>query len=78
MIEHTAGRNAVQAPVLFRALLDRTGECWQEPEARYRHDSLNNVRSALGEEQFERAYTQGKALSLDQALDLALGMARSA
>jgi hypothetical protein len=36
------------------------------------------VRSALGEEQFERAYTQGKALSLDQALDLALGTARSA
>jgi hypothetical protein len=36
------------------------------------------VRSALGEEQFERAYTQGKSLSLDQALDLALGTARSA
>jgi predicted ATPase/class 3 adenylate cyclase len=63
---------------IAQIFLDRTGECWQEPEARYRHDSLTTVRSALGEEQFERACTQGKALSLDQALDLALGTARSA
>ena len=63
---------------IAQVFLDRTGECWQEPETRYRHDSLNKVRSTLAEEQFERAYTQGKALSLDQALDLALGTARSA
>ena len=63
---------------IAQVFLDRIGECWQEPEARYRHDNLNTVRSALGEEQFERACTQGKALSLDQALDLALGTARSA
>ncbi|MGO8959344.1 MAG: adenylate/guanylate cyclase domain-containing protein [Streptosporangiaceae bacterium] len=63
---------------ITQAFLDRTGECWQEPETRYRHDSINKVRSALGKEQFERAYTQGKALSLDQALNLALGTARSA
>jgi hypothetical protein len=56
---------------------DRTGERWQEPETRYRHDSLNKARSTLGEEQFERAYARGKALSLDQALDLALGRAGS-
>ncbi len=56
---------------------DRTGECWQEPETRYRHDSLSKARSTLGEEQFERAYAHGKALSLDQALDLALGRAGS-
>jgi tetratricopeptide (TPR) repeat protein len=61
-----------------QVFLDRTGECWQEPEARYRHDSLDKVRSALGEEQFERAYAQGKALSLGQALDFALGTARTA
>ena len=63
---------------IAQAFLDRTGESWQEPETGYRHDSLNKVRSALGEEQFERAYTQGQALGLDQALDLALGTARSA
>ena len=62
---------------IAQVFLDRTGECWQEPEAHYRDDSLTKVRSALGEEQFERAYTQGMALSLDQAIDLALGTARS-
>ena len=63
---------------IAQAFLDRTGECWQEPEARYRQDSLSQVRSALGEERFERAYAQGQALSLDQALDLARGTSRSA
>ena len=63
---------------IAQVLLDRTGESWQEPEARYRQDSLSKVRSTLGEQQFERAYAQGQALSVDQALDLALGTARSA
>ena len=62
---------------IAQVFLDRTGECWQEPETHYRHDSLNKVRATLGEEQLERACTQGKALSLDQALDLALETARS-
>jgi len=61
---------------IAQVFLGRTGESWQEPDARYRHDSLHKVRSALGEEQSERAYTHGKALSLDQALDLALGTAQ--
>jgi predicted ATPase/class 3 adenylate cyclase len=63
---------------IAQVLLDRTGECWQEPEARYHHDSISKVRSTLGEEQFERAYAQGKALSPDKALHLALGTARPA
>ena len=63
---------------IAQAFLDRTGECWQEPEARYRHDSLTKVRTALGEEQFERACTQGQALSPGHALDLILPAARSA
>ena len=63
---------------IAQQFLSRTGESWQEPEAGYRHDSVNKLRSALGEEQFEHAYTDGNALSLDQALDLALGTARSA
>ena len=54
-----------------QALLDRTGERWQEPEARYRRDSLDQVRARLGNEQFDRTYAQGAALSLDEALDLA-------
>jgi predicted ATPase/class 3 adenylate cyclase len=71
---HRAG----QLHGVAQLFLDRTGESWQEPEVRYRHDSLSKVRSALGEKQFERAYTHGKVLSLDRALDLALGTARSA
>jgi predicted ATPase len=55
-----------------QALVERTGEPWQEPEAGYRMDSLNKVRASLGEEQFQQAYAAGMALSLDQALDLAL------
>jgi predicted ATPase/class 3 adenylate cyclase len=61
---------------IAQALVERTGEPWQEPEARYRLDSLGKVRTSLGEEQFERAYASGTALSLDQALDQALGAAR--
>jgi hypothetical protein len=64
--------------VADQAFLDRTGESWQEPEASYRQDSLTTVRAALGAEQFDRAYAQGKSLGLDQALDLALGLTRSA
>ena len=59
---------------IAQVFLDRTGESWQEPETGYRQDSLNQLRSTLGEEQFERAYAQGQALSLDQAL--ALGTAQ--
>ena len=41
-------------------------------EARDRRDSLDQARAHLGDEQLERAYAQGMALSLDKALDLAL------
>jgi predicted ATPase/class 3 adenylate cyclase/Tfp pilus assembly protein PilF len=54
-----------------QAFLDRTGEPWQEPEARYRLDSLDQVRARFGDEQLKRAYAKGLALSLDEALDLA-------
>ena len=56
-----------------QACQDRTGNPWQEPAARDRRDSLDQARAHLGDEQLERAYAHGKALSLDQALDLALG-----
>jgi hypothetical protein len=53
-----------------QALQDRTGNPWQELEARYRRDSLDQARAHLGDEQLERAYAQGMALSLEKALDL--------
>ena len=55
-----------------QALLDRTGNPWQELAARDRRDSLDQARAHLGREQLERAYAQGMALSLEKALDLAL------
>ncbi|HEV3293315.1 MAG TPA: AAA family ATPase, partial [Streptosporangiaceae bacterium] len=64
-----------------QAFLDRTGNPWQESaplEARNRRDSLAQVRAHLGDEQLERSYAQGMALSLEKGLDLALGKAGSA
>jgi len=61
-----------------QAFIDQVAEPWQVLEARYRRGSLHKVRTSLGQEQFGRAYAKGMTLSLDQALDLALGTARSA
>jgi predicted ATPase len=56
-----------------QALLDRTGESWQQPEARYREASLQHLRARLGDQQVDRAYAEGRALTFDAALRLALG-----
>lgn len=61
-----------------QAFLDRTGNPWQELEARNRRDSLAQVRAHFGDEQLERSYAQGMGLSLEKALELALGKAGSA
>jgi DNA-binding CsgD family transcriptional regulator len=55
-----------------QAFQDQTGTPWDDFDARYRRDSLVQARAHLGDEQLERAYAQGLALSLEQALDLAL------
>jgi predicted ATPase/DNA-binding XRE family transcriptional regulator len=55
-----------------QAFCDRTRLPWQEPEARNRLNSLDQARAHLGDEQLEQTYATGMALSLDQALDLAL------
>jgi predicted ATPase/DNA-binding XRE family transcriptional regulator len=57
---------------IAQAFVDRMGSPWQEFDARYRQDSLAQARARLGDEQLARAYAHGRALSLDQALDLAL------
>jgi predicted ATPase/class 3 adenylate cyclase len=60
-----------------QAFLGPTGEAWQDPEARYRRESLAQLRARLGDEQADLTYAEGMALSLDQALDLAIGSART-
>ena len=58
-----------------QAFLGRSGQPWEELEARYRRDSLDQVRAHLGQEQLDRAYATGMALSPDQARDPASGKA---
>ena len=60
-----------------QAFIDRTREPWQDPEARYRRESLDLLRAHLGDEQADRAYAAGLALSFDEALDQALGRVRA-
>jgi predicted ATPase/class 3 adenylate cyclase len=53
--------------------IDRTGgEPWQEPEASYRRDSIDELLDRLGREQFDRAHAAGKVLSINGAVRLAL------
>jgi predicted ATPase/class 3 adenylate cyclase len=55
---------------IAQAAINRTGEPWQEPEASYRRESLAQVRGHLGEDQSERDYARGMALSSEEILDL--------
>ena len=56
-----------------QAFVNNVGEPWQQLEAGYRHDSLGQIRAQLGDDRFELAYAEGMTLSLDDALDVALG-----
>jgi predicted ATPase/class 3 adenylate cyclase len=58
-----------------QAFLDRSGEPWQDLEARYRQHNLAQVRAHLGDERFDRDYAKGMALSIDEALRTAIGKA---
>ena len=67
-------RRAAELHGAAQGFLDRMGEPWPEPEARYyRRDGLRKLATSLGQEQFQRAYAKGTALSLDKALALASG-----
>ena len=63
---------------IAQAFLDQTGQPWEELEARYRQDSLGQVRAHLTQDQFDQAHANGMALRLDHALDLASGKASHA
>jgi hypothetical protein len=56
---------------------DQSHEPWQDPEARYRLESLDELRGSFGPEQFDRAYGAGLSLSYADALDLAIGTAQA-
>jgi predicted ATPase/class 3 adenylate cyclase len=56
-----------------QALLDQMGEPWQDPEGRYRQESIDAIRARIGTERFETGYAEGTALTFDDAYALALG-----
>ena len=56
-----------------QALLDQSGAEREGLDDRYRQASLGQARAAVGDEQAQRAYARGMALSLDQVIHVALG-----
>ncbi|MFY9927548.1 MAG: adenylate/guanylate cyclase domain-containing protein [Streptosporangiaceae bacterium] len=56
-----------------QAFLDQNGEAWQDPEAAYREESLNQAREHLGAEAAGHDFARGVALSFEEAYDLASG-----
>jgi predicted ATPase/class 3 adenylate cyclase len=58
-----------------QAFLHPTGQPWEELEVHYRQNSLDQVRTHLGQEKFDQAYATGMAFSTGEALDLASGKA---
>jgi predicted ATPase/class 3 adenylate cyclase len=61
-----------------QAFFDQLGGPWQDPEGRYREDSIAAVRRHLGDAQFHQACADGLTLSFDDAIALALSGAPQA
>ena len=59
-----------------QAGLDRTAEPWQQPEERYRLESLARIRAHLDAERAEADYARGLALSPDELAGLPPSPAR--
>jgi predicted ATPase/class 3 adenylate cyclase len=59
-----------------QAFMDQAGGVWQESEAHHREISINEVRARLGDAEFERAYAEGKKLSVEEGFNIALGRVR--
>jgi predicted ATPase/DNA-binding XRE family transcriptional regulator len=55
-----------------QATLDQTGLPWQPFESRCRQQSLDQIDTAIGRQECQRAQAQGKALTFGDGLDLAL------
>ena len=56
-----------------QTLLDQTGNEWGPTEWGQRAESLEQIAAAIGDEQVRQAYDAGTALSMGDAIDLALG-----
>jgi predicted ATPase/class 3 adenylate cyclase len=56
-----------------QAYRDLSGTPWLRPEVRYRQLSMDLARAELGDQEFERAFAEGKDMPPGEAADLALG-----
>ncbi len=71
-------RRAAELHGAAQAFCDRLGGPWQDPEGRFRQESIEAIRARLGPAGFDAAYARGAALSFDDAVALALGAATAA
>jgi predicted ATPase len=55
-----------------QAYRELSGTPWLSPEVRYRQVSMDLARAQLGEDDFERAFAEGRDQSPEEAVDLAL------
>jgi predicted ATPase/class 3 adenylate cyclase len=58
---------------IAQGFLEGSGQPWQDPEARYRQDSLTQLHAHMSSERFDQSYHSGITLPADQALQSALG-----
>ncbi len=65
-------RRAAMLHGVAQGMRDQTGLLWEPFDARYRQQSLDLIRKALGREQLQRGYDEGMALTYDRAIELAL------
>lgn len=69
-------RRAAEMHGTAQTFFDRLGGPWQDPESRYRDDSIAVLRHRLGDAQFEQSYAEGLRMSFDDAIALALDAPR--
>jgi hypothetical protein len=55
-----------------QAYRDLSGTPWLSPEVRYRQLTVDRARAELGDDEFERAFSEGRDQSPEEAVDLAL------
>jgi predicted ATPase/class 3 adenylate cyclase len=56
-----------------QSFLDQTGEQWGQWGTDRRQSSIDEVAARLGDDAFQRAWTEGGQLSADKAIDVAIG-----
>jgi hypothetical protein len=56
-----------------QSFLDQTGEHWGQWATAPRQSSIDEVAARLGDDEFQRAWAEGRQLTADKAIDMAIG-----